>query len=47
MVDAPKARLQEPLARVGTMLIRQVHQHRHEKAVSKDELALGAVAGLS
>jgi len=26
------------------MLLREVHQHRHEEAVSKDKLALGVVA---
>jgi hypothetical protein len=44
MVHAPKARLQEPLVRICLVLLRQMHQHRYEEAVSEDKLALGVVA---
>jgi len=44
MVNAPEASLQEPLARLVPVLLREVHQYRHEEAVSEDKLALGIVA---
>jgi hypothetical protein len=44
--NAAERGLQEPLACVCLVLVRQVHQHRHETAIRKDELALlvGAVS---